>query len=152
MSACDEDASWNLGSVDFFTTTPSIVVDGNGGLHLTYYSSVPDDLVYATCTALCGTLANWATVAVDQGGDVGQHSSLTRNADGRLQVVYYDATNGDLKYATCVAACTSAASWRRTILDQEGDVGTWTTSALDPAGGLHVLYHDVTGGDLAYIH
>ncbi len=149
---CNQDASWELGSVDFFTTTPSIVVEENGAVHLTYYSSIPDDLMYATCSIQCGTLANWVTVAVDQAGDVGAHSSLTRDADGRLQVVYYDATNGDLKYATCAAACTAAASWRRTALDQDGDVGTWTTSALGPDGGLHVLYHDETTADLDYIH
>jgi hypothetical protein len=151
-SGCDQDANWVLGSVDYFTSNPSLVVDENAGLHLTYYAGETDDLMYATCATQCGTNASWTTTTVDQSGDVGRHTSLTRDADGRLQVVYYDATNADLKYATCASTCTAAASWRSAAVDQDGDVGTWTSAALGPDGRLHVLYHDETAADLKYIH
>jgi hypothetical protein len=78
-------------------------------------------------------------------------TSLAVDAGGRLHVSYFDDTNGDLKYATCAASCGLAASWQAATVDAAGDVGAYTSLAVDAGGRLHVSYFDNTNIDLKYI-
>ena len=41
----------------------------------------------------------WSIITVDEGGDVGQASSIDIGTDGSIHISYFDATNGTLKYA-----------------------------------------------------
>lgn len=118
---------------------PSLAVDANGRVHVTYYDGTNRDLKYATCAATCATSANWAMLAVDQTGDVGAHTSLAVDATGRLHVGYDDATNGNLKYATCAASCTSVANWKTITVDPSGFVAE-PSLAVDAGGRVHVAY------------
>ena len=155
-AGCTVAANWTNVAVDqtgYAGAYSSLAVDGSGRLHVGYFEETKGDLRYATCAADCTTAANWQTVAADETGDIGYSASLAVDGSGRLHVSYADFTNGDLKYATCAADCTSPSSWQTTALDHTGNLGgeDYTSLAVDPSGGVHVSYFDDTNGDLKYI-
>jgi hypothetical protein len=87
---------------------------------------------------------------IDVPGDVGTYASLASGADGRQHITYRDATNADLKYATCASSCGSAANWIRGVVDAVGDVGRASSLEVGPDGRKHVTYRDEGNGDLKY--
>jgi hypothetical protein len=54
-------------------------------------------------------------------------------------VSYYDEANGDLRYAR-----KSLTGWLTETVDRAGDVGWYTTLALDSSGSPHISYFDNT--------
>jgi hypothetical protein len=56
-----------------------------------------------------------------------------------VHVVYYDGTNGDLKYATCAGSCTYVMDWTTAIVDATGGAG------CDRAGSVHLPGRDRGG-------
>jgi hypothetical protein len=84
---------------------------------------------------------------VDTAGTVGWYPSIQLDA-GVPVVSYQDETNRRLKLARCVAGCgTPAASWITSVVDQDGDVG-WYTSLQLQAGRPAIAYYDVKNGAL----
>jgi hypothetical protein len=70
--------------------------------------------------------------------------------DGKAHVSYFDLTNGDLMYASCVSGCLVARAWQRQAVDAQGVVGSF--SSLELVGGtVHITYHNVGLGDLKYL-
>jgi hypothetical protein len=129
----------------------SLAVDASGRLHVSYYDFSNGDLKYATCAADCEAIANWETATVDAAGSVGSYTSLAVDAGGRLHVSYFDGTNADLKYATCAADCALPANWQAATVDAAGNVGAFTSLAVDASGRLHVSYRDDGNSNLKYI-
>ena len=86
--------SWNIEIVDSEGSSynTSLAFDSSGNPAIGYY--VNGDLMYAYFN---GT--SWDIETADSEGDVGQYSSLAFNIKGSPTISYYDATNGDLKYA-----------------------------------------------------
>ena len=82
---------------------------------------------------------------MDSNGDVGGYTSIALNTAGNAHISYYDATNGDLKYAT-----NTSGSWVAATVDNNGDVGYYTSIALDTSDNAHISYFDNTNGDLKY--
>lgn len=146
-AACAMAVNWQTVTVDaagFVGYYTSLTVDGSQGVHVSYHDGSAQDLRYATCPATCETVTNWQTVTVDAPGNVGFYTSPVVDASGQVHLTYQDFTNKDLKYATCAAACATAANWQTVTVDATGDVGYWTSLAIDAGGRLHVSYGDYT--------
>jgi len=82
---------------------------------------------------------------VDGPGNVGQFPSLAGTGTGQLLFMsYYDADNGDLKYAACTTLCDRAGgTWIASTVDSAGDVGR-ESSAGSIGGNPAIAYHDAT--------
>ncbi|KKS04523.1 hypothetical protein A2W70_00230 [Candidatus Curtissbacteria bacterium RIFCSPLOWO2_02_41_11] len=80
----------------------------------------------------CDTIAN-----------VGQYPSIKCNLGANdCRISYYDATNGDLKYADCDAAdCSSGTVY---TVDSTGDVGQYTSIYAIGNLDIYISYYDVT--------
>ncbi|MEK7107006.1 MAG: hypothetical protein AAB899_02365, partial [Patescibacteria group bacterium] len=113
-----------------------------------YYDVNNDALKYASCDANCTTASNWTKVAIDTTGNVGQYASLAMDSN-KPRITYYDATNKDLKYASCDANCTTASNWAKVAIDTTGNVGQYTSLVLD-SSKPRVAYYDVNNDALKY--
>ncbi|MFZ6026767.1 MAG: hypothetical protein ACOYYS_03545 [Chloroflexota bacterium] len=79
----------------------------------------------------------------------GLFTSITVDAANDPHIAYYDAINGDLKYAHKVYT-----GWRIDSIDTEGDVGQYTSIAIAKDSNnkvfTHFSFYDVTHMDLRY--
>jgi hypothetical protein len=86
---------------------------------------------------------------IDTVNDVGEHVSIALDpASGTTYISYYDATYLDLKMAQSVVSggnCGPGNSWRCETVDSVGDVGKYSSIAVDPTDGYPIIaYHDTT--------
>jgi hypothetical protein len=128
------DNSGNVGG------STSIVVAGNGKVHISYHDYTNSALKYAT-----NATGAWVTKTIDNSGDVGSYNSIAVDAGGKIHISYYDNTNGDLKYAT-----NATGAWVTKTIDNSGDVGGYNSIAIDGNGKVHISYYGNTNGDLKY--
>ncbi len=134
------DANGNTG---YFT---SIAIGTDGNPVVSYYDLTSLDLRVAKCVnpACTGTPT---TTTVDAPGDVGAYNSVKVRANGLPIISYLDATNGDLKVASCVnAACTGTSTL--TPAYTTGSVGYYTSLAIATTGNPIIASYDATNLDL----
>ncbi|MCX6128748.1 MAG: collagen-like protein [Proteobacteria bacterium] len=124
------------------------IAQDNGALHVSSYDVTNQDLKYSTCAGNCNIAANWSNEVIDSNGNVGLYTSLAY-VSGALHISYYDATNQDLKYASCASNCKNPANWTKITLDSPGNVGQYT-SIVNNSGTLEIAYYDATTLDLKY--
>ena len=151
-SLCDRaGSSWTASTVDsagdvgLYTSMSSV----GGNPAVAYYDATNKALKLAVCTANCTTATpSWTLTTVDRSSaDTGRYSTLLGGDNPRI--VYYDQANGDLKLATCMAACTtSGAAWTFATIDSAGDVGRFAVARSDFFAGLEIAYADATNGRL----
>ena len=85
---------------------------------MTYFASTDSTMKYASCASACVTIANWTAIELATTGVVGQGSSLTVDANGRVQAAFIDNGLDRLRYATCSSVCTTASRWRYSTIDE----------------------------------
>jgi hypothetical protein len=151
-------ANWNSGwftqTVDFQGDVgqyTSIILDSNDRPYISYYDYENKTLKIAFKSPINA----WVIETVDDGGpgdepDVGQYTSISLETVGLAQyphISYYDATNGNLKYAQW-----NGSNWVISILDSSvEDTGRFSSLVIDPStNDRHLSYLDVTNGDLRY--
>jgi hypothetical protein len=126
----------------------SLALDGTGHPVLSYWDGADNlgELRVLHCNyADCGGGATLGTPETT--GTVGEFSSLKLDANGLPVVSYYDRTNQQLKVLQCGnPSCTDGN--RITAPDSSGNVGQYTSLALDTSGHPVVSYYDVAMGDL----
>jgi hypothetical protein len=97
--------------------------------------------------------APWFRDTVDSPNDVGQHVSVALDSDnGTSYISYYDATYGNLRMAKYVGSsgnCGPDNAWSCETVDSVGDVGKYSSIAVDPTDGYPIIsYYDATNGAL----
>lgn len=85
-------------------------------------------------------------VTVDGSFEVGPYASLALATNGSPSIAYYDASNGDLRFAWRGAD----KVWQSTLVDSVNDVGRYCSMALASDGTPRIAYYDATLMDLKY--
>ncbi len=100
-SNCNSARNWKkvtVASTGDIGLNPSLAVEPNNRVHLTFYGSTGSALYYATCATNCFTASSWSKSVLDGSvSAVGEYPSLAVRA-GVAEVSYYDRTNGNLTY------------------------------------------------------
>jgi len=118
--------------------------------HISYYNpwGTINTLYHAYLSGTVWCSGTWVHEQVEPSlSGVGWWSSLALEPTYPYtpHVSYYDILNGDLKYAY-----KSNTTWLTETVDSEGDVGWYTSLALDSSGNPHISYYDRTNGVLKY--
>jgi hypothetical protein len=135
-------ASWTTQGVDTpksFSnmSSRSIAIDKTTGYpHIAYGE---DRLYHAYHSG-----SQWVYETVDASPGVGQYASIAVDSNGKIHISYWDAINGELKYATNMLGV-----WQAVILDS-GKVGQFASIAIDGGNKVHISYNDAANGDLKY--
>ncbi|MBH0197948.1 MAG: fibronectin type III domain-containing protein [Nitrospira sp.] len=133
--------TWKPDSLGTATCGGSLAVDSAGKAHIGYIGgSSQDELRYATNTS-----GSW-TSSVAGGaarGCPGGSTSLGVDAAGAAHIAYRGIDNS-LKYAT-----NQGGGWTVSVVDQ-GCCVVRVSLAVDPSGGVHIVYANYTTGQLKY--
>ena len=154
------DAPWFKMEVDTDGDTGhhvSVAVDPIfGGVYVSYYDVINQELRMAHYRHDLGTAGNcgpddsWYCQTVDNVGDVGKYNSIAAVAGG-VNISYYEAINGDLKWAESTDA-PYHHTWRIRTVDRGSsteNTGLYTSLALPSYGSPRISYHyqNLTGDD-----
>jgi len=150
---CANTGNWNSLAVDSAGDVgedTSLALDGSGNPRISYYAFDAGDLKYAWCDTGCDVSGNWNSVAVDSTGDVGEDTSLVLDGSGNPRISYYKSDTLDIKYAWCDTGCDVSGNWNSVAVDSDGDVGLYTSLALDSSFNPRVSYYRSDTDDLQY--
>jgi hypothetical protein len=137
-------------SAGFVGAYTSLALDASGRPVISYYDFSDDALKLAHCNdANCATRT---ITTVDSTDDVGWYTSLALDASGQPVISYYDRTNDDLKLVHCNDANCAGGDETITTVDSAGDVGGYTSLALDASGHPVISYYDFSNRDLKLAH
>ncbi|MCB0209081.1 MAG: hypothetical protein KDJ52_07120 [Anaerolineae bacterium] len=148
------------------TSSASIQVDAQGGMHLGYYyyepanDGKPTYGVYWYCASNCENKSKWSGVGL---GQLVNEIQLKLNANGQPRIIFRGpsqvrSTGNDYYYAECNQDCTNPARWQFIYLTTSSGLGLVDLEkddklpqryfALDPNGRPRFVYGDGVTGHL----
>ena len=149
--ATDKSGSWDAYIVDYGASSSdlypgymsSMVMDGQGQLHIAHFDSKEEDLRYSTGAPN----SQWTTTIVESSGHTGRDPSIALDSSDNPHIVYNSWAGFDLKYAVYNSTTTS---WDKSFISTTGDVGKGNSLIIDSNGVMHVPFSDETGDVLKY--
>jgi PKD repeat protein len=139
-------SSWSIETVDsssWVEKDTSIALDTNDHPHISYYNDDGHDLKYAEWSG------SWSIEIVDSNGNVGLCNSLALDTNNHPHISYYyhdgAGHNLCLKYAERISLF-----WSIETVDSNGDVGPYSSLALDKNNYPHISYYNQSGHNLKY--
>jgi hypothetical protein len=128
-------------SIPNATTNDAVFDAGTKTLHAIYNDTGSKSLKYQGFND-DGTTAG--PVNVDSGVNTGLYLSLTEDSSGVLHAAYYDAQNGDLKYARRA----TDGVWTTTTIDSKNTTGYYPSITIAADGRPAISYYYKNGGNL----
>ena len=156
-------SNWNIQIVDGGPGYPSreayasLAVDSVGNPHISYCDSVIGDLKYAVRDMQSWSIETLPGVSSMGRYIAGTYSSLVLDSVGNPHISclldfryerkdeYHIPRHFDLVYAAW-----DGTAWHIQVVDSAGDVGRYSSLALDTAGHPHIAYWDWTNAALKY--
>jgi hypothetical protein len=142
-------SSWgeplNISNFDVGISISMQVVDGKPAI--AYFNGDLYDCEYVWAADIDGNAWQGSITIEGDALDIGGSPSL-EVVGGKPAISYYDATNGDLKFAIRSEG-SSLMEWQSVQVDVIDDVGKFTSQQI-VNGNPAIAYYDVTNGDLKY--
>ena len=134
----------------------SIALDSGSNPHISYFDTTNVALRYIRWNEADSEWEGWLATGtpdtVDSEGEVGMHSSIALDSSGFPHISYQDV-NGGLKFARRHEGIWAGMEQDQPeIVDSSGDVGAYTSIAVDSDGYPHISYHDPGNEYLKYVH
>ncbi|MAH09484.1 MAG: hypothetical protein CL961_07440 [Euryarchaeota archaeon] len=140
--ATNKSGSWDVYTADSGPSSSSLypgymtsmVMDGQGQLHIAHFDDKNDDLRYSTGI----TNGPWTTTIVEHSGHTGREPSIAVDFADNPHIVYHSWASFNLKYATINSA---TSSWTTSTIST-ADVGDGDSLFIDQNGVMHVSFYD----------
>ena len=120
----------------------SMVMDGQGQLHIAHFDDKDDNLRYSTGI----TNGPWTTTIVEHSGHTGREPSIAVDFADNPHIVYHSWNGFVLKYATLNSA---TSSWTTSTISN-ADVGNGDSLFIDQNGVMHVSFFDADSEVMKY--
>lgn len=156
FGALDGDSAGISGTAGDTGLTPTALTF-NGQDHVFYYDRGTGDLRQARRNGSSWQFTTIDGAATSGNGQINAHVGATPSVvihNNQLHMLYYDATNGDLRYAVSDAAGTS---WTLQTLDGNGGANNRISANLGQTpelvsfgGSLQAFYYDATNNNLRH--
>ena len=146
-------AQWSITTVDstgIVGRDTSLALDGSGNPRISYYRLDTGDVKYAWCDTGCDLSGNWNAIPVGSIGKEGADTSLALDGSGNPRISYHDDGDTSLQYTWCDVDCATTGNWNTIPVDSTGDVGLYTSLALNASGNPRVSYYKSDTDDLKY--
>ena len=124
----------------------SIALDSSNKVHISYFDSSDGNLKYATNAS-----GEWECETVDTNDYVGMYISIALDSSNKVHISYHgwstDYPTSYLKYAN-----NTSGYWVTQTVNSGGNVGKYSSIALDSSDNVHISYYDEANGSLKYAY
>jgi len=144
-TGCLVTANWHSTDLGSSSGPAALVADDAGGLHGVLGRA---GLVnYLACSSSCLVSSQWSSTPIDTYQCCAPHAAIAVGPNGRFHAVIGHDDSNEFRYATCVTACTSQASWRVKEA-RPGDSIRHPQVVVDGAGFVHSVYEDLASSTM----